>query len=143
MRYLFEAVLVGIYSVIIYLFISYIIPSYTLSLVIVGFIKHYLGYYFGIHTIYCKYGEKCLQIHENNSNYISNNNFIYVYSLLDGLLYILIGTILSTLFFWIRNYKIKYIIILFLLGFIVHILSEKYFIHNIFCSTNCKKYNYI
>jgi hypothetical protein len=139
MRYLFEAVLVGIYSVIIYLFISYIIPSYTLSLVIVGFIKHYLGYYLGIHTIYCNYGEKCLQIHKNNTNYISNNNIIYVYSLLDGLLYILIGTILSTLFFWIRNYKIKYIIILFLIGFIVHILSEKYFIHNIFCSINCKK----
>jgi len=139
MRYLLEAVLVGIYSVIIYLIISYIIPSYTLSLLIVGFVKHYLGYYIGIHTLYCKYGEQCMKIHNNNTNYVSNNHLIYLYSLMDGIIYFIIGTILATLLFWIRNYKIKYIIILFLLGFIVHILSEKYFIHNIFCSLNCKK----
>ena len=139
MRYLLESILVGIYSVIIYSFISYFIPSFFLSLLIVGLIKHYLGYYLGIHTVYCKYGDKCLKNHNNNTNYTSNNNFIYYYCFLDMFLYFIFGYILATLLFWIHNLKIKYIIIFFLIGFIVHIFAERYFIHDAFCMINCNK----
>jgi hypothetical protein len=139
MRYLFESVLIGIFSVIIYFFISYFIPSFFLSLLIVGFTKHYLGYYIGIHTFYCKYGDKCLKLHNDNTNYISNNNFIYYYCLLDVFLYFIFGYILAILFFWIHNLKIKYIIIFFLIGFIIHMFCEKYFIHDMFCMMNCNK----
>ena len=73
MRYLFESILVGIYSVIIYLFIQYFISSFTLSLLIVGFLKHYLGYYIGIHNLYCNYGDSSLKLHNNNTNYRYNS----------------------------------------------------------------------
>ena len=134
-----EGVLVGIFSVIIYLFIHIFISSFTLSLLIVGFLKHYLGYYIGIHTFYCKYGDKCLQIHNNNTNYTSNNNFIYYYCLFDAFFYFIFGYILAILLSWISNINTKYIIIFFLIGFIIHIFCEKYFIHNLFCMTNCNK----
>jgi len=139
MRYLLESVLVGIYSVIIYLFIQYFISSFTLSLLIVGFVKHYLGYYIGIHTLYCNYGDRCLKLHNNNTNYISNNNFIYYYSFFDAFLYFILGYIFSILLFWYHNIKIKHIIIIFLIGLVIHILSEKLFIHYFFCITNCNK----
>ena len=139
MRYLLEAFLVGIYSVIIYFLVSFFISSFTLSLLIVGFLKHYLGYYIGIHTLYCKYGEKCMQIHNNNTNYISNNNYIRYFSFMELLFYLILGYIISIFFFWINNPIIKNIIIFFFIGFTIHILSEKYFIHNIFCSVNCNK----
>ena len=139
MRYLLESVLVGIYSVIIYLFIQYFISSFTLSLLIVGFVKHYLGYYIGIHTLYCNYGDSCLKLHNNNTNYISNHNFIYYYSFFDAFLYFIFGYIFSILLFWYHNIKIKHIIIIFLIGLLIHILSEKLFIHYFFCITNCNK----
>lgn len=139
MRYLLESFLVGIYSIIVYLIVSCFISSFTLTLLIVGFIKHYLGYYIGIHTFYCKYGEKCLKLHNNNTNYISNNNYIFYFSLLDLLFYFLFGYFFSILFFWIKNVNIKYIIIFFCIGFFLHIFSEKYLIHNLFCSINCNK----
>jgi len=139
MRYLLEAFFVGIYSVIIYFIVSFFISSFALSLLIVGFLKHYLGYYIGIHTLYCKYGEKCMNIHNNNTNYISNNNFIHYFSFIELLFYFILGYIIAIFFFWIKNPTIKNIIIFFFVGFTLHILSEKYLIHNIFCSVNCNK----
>jgi hypothetical protein len=139
MRYLFESILVGIYSVIIYLFIQYFISSFTLSLLIVGFLKHYLGYYIGIHNLYCNYGDSSLKLHNNNTNYISNNNFIYYYSFFDAFLYLIFGYIFSILLFWYHNIKIKHIIIFFFIGIFIHILYEKLFIHYLFFMTNCNK----
>jgi hypothetical protein len=70
----------------------------------------------------CKYGDKCLQIHNNNTNYTSNNNFIYYYCLFDAFFYFIFGYILAFLLSWISNINTKYIIVFFLIGFIIHIL---------------------
>ena len=59
MHYIYESIIVGIYTCIIYALISPILYKVHLILLffVVGIIKHLIGYYLSIHEYYCKY--KC------------------------------------------------------------------------------------
>lgn len=137
MYYIIEALLVGTYSTLLYLLYNLIdiFDNIYISLLVVGFTKHYLSYYIGLHTLFCRYGEACNKynkyIDNKNNKTISKNNFLLQESLLESILYLLVGVFLYQC---ITNNPIY---IFFLIGFILHILFEKLYIHNEFCRKKC------
>jgi hypothetical protein len=128
MHYFFEAILVGLYSCIIYLFV----PTCTLplTLLIVGFLKHMFGYFLGIHSYYCNQGDACLK-YNHQSAIIVPLDILIGESILEGAFYICIGLLLSM---FIQN---KYLIV-FLIGIIAHIGSEFIKLHDTFCKNRCE-----
>jgi hypothetical protein len=103
-----EALLVGIYS----FFIFYIFSP--LPIFWIGFLKHFLGYFLGLHYIYCiQHGKK--------------NIFITKYFIFEC---ILEGFIFSILFYIFMNP--------FITGFIFHLLSEYIGIHKLFIKYRCE-----
>jgi len=119
-----EALFIGLYVLIIYIIIKLLsIPfPFFIELFIIGFIKHFIGYYGGLQNFYCKYK------YNVNINY---NNIIYQ-CILEGLAFILLGYIIKTIF--INKY-----LIYFILGFLIHIISEIVGIHYLFCNYNIIK----
>ena len=66
MHYIFESILVGIYSILFYyLFSLFIINKYFLFF-FTGFFKHLMGYFLYIHNYYCKFGYACKQLRRDN-----------------------------------------------------------------------------
>lgn len=131
MNYIVEALFVGIYSTSIYLICSpFLINNIYIDLLVVGFLKHYLSYYIGLHSLYCKYGEACNK-YNNMFTTKNSNKYLLKESIGEALLYLLLG---STLYYFIGN---NFIYIFFLTGFILHILFEKLEIHSIFCRERC------
>ncbi len=133
MNIIIEALIVGSYSIINYVIISNILSfnKYTL-LFIIGFIKHLIGYYSGLHNYYCINGKACKEISTKYiSAYITNYELV-IESLFEGLLFLIIGSILLYL-------KLNIIVIYFLLGFILHLLFEQLGFHTSFCKKRCKK----
>jgi hypothetical protein len=135
MNYIIESIFVGLYSACVYLFFSYFIHfSYKnmyLLLLLVGFFKHFLGYILSIHTWYCNNGEACLKIPERNERYIASSVNLLRDSILEAIYYLFLGLIL-------RNIA-KDVYLFFMIGFILHILSEKLKIHTYFCVNYCNK----
>lgn len=137
MNYLYESICVGYYSVFVFLLFYWIIDDFYLSLLIVGFTKHQLGYWLGLHNYYCNYGDACVKYKSSTNNrYISVKNRLLTESIYESMIYLILGTILSLV---ITPYKITNLIfIYFILGVILHNLSEKIGLHNYFCNTNCR-----
>jgi hypothetical protein len=134
MNYIIEALFVGIYSTVIYLLVNpFFYDNIFIILLVVGFIKHYLSYFIGLHTIYCKYGEACnkYNLYKGFLTTTKNDNFLLQESISESLLYLLVGSILYIL---IGN---KPIYIFFLIGFILHISFEKLQVHDLFCRKRC------
>lgn len=119
MNYLIEALLVGIYCLIIKFFINNInINNIFILLFIIGFIKHFFGNILQIHYWYCK---------KYNNNYKSIINYkLFIDSIMEGILFIIVGTILNKLS---KNININ----IFLIGFFSHIIFELLGIHKKFC----------
>jgi hypothetical protein len=135
MNYIFESIIVGIYSVILFIIISYFIKNKYFILFIVGFVKHLLGGYLNIHNFYCNYGYSCY-LHNDckNGKCYDDKKYLFLRSLFEGLLYLFVGFILIELPFGLKN-----IYLYFLIGFILHTFSEWLGIHKYFCKTYCKK----
>ena len=121
MNYIFEAILVGIYTSFIYLVFSPFIKNFYLLLLVVGFFKHFLGSSFQLHTWYCNNGEACLKVLSQDQNYEANTIHLIRDSLLDSLLFLVLGFILS--------HKLTNINLYFTIGLILHIISEKFLVH--------------
>jgi len=122
----FEAVFVGLLSVVIFVFINYLPFNLIYKLFLVGFIKHYFGYLSGIQSYYCN-----LYLSKNrNDKYEVESNSILLESLFEGIIYIYIGLLLSKIF--TNCYLIS-----FTLGFCLHIISDFYGIHTFFLKNNC------
>jgi cellobiose-specific phosphotransferase system component IIC len=152
MDYIIESIFVGLYSSFIYfLFLqltTYKINNLYITLLVVGFMKHFFGYYFGIHTYYCNNGEACLleNKNNNNNNSINNNNNNKYKANTNELLRASVGESFSFLFFGFGlslvltnlDKRVNRYILFFLLGFILHVESEFLGIHKIFCETNCE-----
>ena len=84
MNLIIEALFVGFYTS---LFgIIPIIGNIYIYLFIIGFLKHLLGYYIGLHNYYCN----------NDKNNI--NGYIIKDSILEGICFIIIGNIIIKLF---------------------------------------------
>jgi hypothetical protein len=126
MHYIIESVLVGLYCVIIYLIISPFFANSYMQLFITGFIKHFLSYYIGIHNWYCNNGYAC----KNRNNKIASNKLLTQDSILEGLLFLLVG--LS-----IKHFFTKQIYTYFIIGIILHITFELFNIHNYYCRNYC------
>jgi len=118
-----EACVIGIICCVLLAILNSLIDNLIFLLFLIGFIKHFCGYYFGLQTYYCK---KNL-----NLTYVAVSNNIIVEAILEGLIFIYFGLLLTKI---ITN---KYILI-FILGFIIHIFAELYGIHNLFLKVNCK-----
>jgi hypothetical protein len=127
MHYVIEAILVGIYVGILYSILStFISNTYTLLLVC-GFLKHTISYYFNLLTWYCNNGYACFK----NNNLVVNNLFIFDF-LIEAFLFLLVGSLL--------NLVMKQSIVMFMfIGFMLHIFFEIIGIHQWFCKHKCKK----
>jgi hypothetical protein len=132
MHYIFEAIIIGVYTIIVYLLLSIFINNIYFLFILVGFFKHFFGYLLQIHNYYCNYGYACNNT--NNSKHIVNTTFfqIFLESIIEGIIFIFIGILLLL---FIKNK----IIIFFLIGFSLHIIYELLGIHKIFCKYKCKK----
>ena len=138
MFYIIEALVVGLYTTLIYYLFSLlnIDLNIFILLFLIGFFKHFFGYYIGLHYYYCNYGEKCMNDNDNdndnNHKYNSNPKILIIDSMYEGLIFIFFGSILK---FIIKNR----IVLFFILGFFIHILSEFIGYHKYFCINKCKK----
>jgi len=127
MNYIFESIIVGIYSCIIYVIINKFINNVYTLLFLSGFIKHLFGYLLNIHTLYCNYGYACNN-HAPKSALFTN--YLWIESIIEGFLYLFLGVIFTQ---FIPNK----ILVLFLIGVLLHLIFEKLKIHYIFCKTRC------
>jgi len=163
-NYVIESIAVGLYS----LFIFYILSQTTtinsktkatILLFTTGFLKHLLGNILQIHDYYCNNGSACsfLQLRENQTEspikYISQNTtaMLILECIIEGIIFV----ILYNMILYIFNQQLakqgqqsthgtkqrNNMTIVFLIGFIMHVLSEKTGIHTYFCKTRCKPSN--
>ena len=129
MHYIIESLLVGVYSVFIYLLFSrFIYKNLYVLLLVVGFFKHFLGSSLGLHDWYCNNGSACIN---NKKNKEANTTYLLRYSIYESLLYLILGFILQHIL--TNSY------LFFAIGVILHILGEKLMVHRDFCSKTCTK----
>ena len=134
MNYIIESLFVGFYSCIIYLIFSPFIKNFSLLLLVCGFFKHLLGFLFGIHKWYCNNGDACLQIQRQKTNkylnFSASSKYVLRDSIYEAFIFLFTGTLLH---FFIQNE----LYLFFVMGIILHIVSEKNGIHNYFCRQSC------
>ena len=144
MHYIIESIVVGIYCVILYFVVSiFFTNTFINTFFITGFLKHFLSYYLGLHSWYCNNGYACINANTNkNTNKNTNinkketnnkkaiNNYILIESIGEGILFLLVATVLNSA---LTN---KYLIV-FLIGFILHTIFELLGIHKYFCLISC------
>ncbi len=123
-KLLFESLFVGVYTCIISFFVSFVVSSnFTLLLFVVGFLKHFLGYYLKIQDYYCA---SCVK----GSKSYTTKQILFGESILEGGLFIIVGLLLKV---FIEN---RWILI-FLLGFLLHIIAEFVGVHKYYCKNRC------
>jgi hypothetical protein len=131
MYYLFESIFVGIYCSILYFLFSFLkIKNIYILLFIIGFFKHYIAYEIGIQNYYCEHGYACKN--KKGILIISQEEIIF-YSLIEGLLFLILGMLLLNINYLYKNQIILY----FIIGVSLHILSEIFGIHKKFCNNLC------
>ena len=132
MNYIIEAIIVGIYTCLVYLFFSSFIKNFYILLLVVGFFKHYLGHFLGLHTLYCNNGQACIKVLNPSQKYISNGYNLFLLSVGESMMFLILGIIFRPFF------PDNIVYLYFTIGTVLHILAENFFIHNIFCKHNCK-----
>ena len=129
MHYIIESVLVGVYSIFIYLLFSrFIYKNLYVLLLVVGFFKHFLGSSLGLHDWYCNNGSACIK---DKNNKEANTLYLLRDSIYESLLYLILGFILQHI--------LTNIALFFVIGVILHILAEKLMVHRDFCRESCTK----
>lgn len=146
MYYIFESIIVGIYSLLIYISFHLVVGggNTNIKIFMVGFIKHLLGYILNIHTYYCNNGQACLKYQKQLDNRDLNNlntnanaprkkvakisvASLFVESVFEGCLFVFFNLFLLKL-------KIKHNYVrIFLLGVMLHIIFELLQLHLYFC----------
>jgi hypothetical protein len=129
---IFESIFVGLYSAVLFNILFFVIKNEYALLFTLGFLKHYLSYYFGIQTFFCNHGYACKKISHSNNTYIATNNNLFIESLLEALWFLTIGSIVFS-----SIGKVKPFIVMFFIGFFTHLLCERIKIHKYFCRHNC------
>lgn len=136
MNYIFESILVGIYTCFIYLLFSPFIKNFYLLLLVCGFFKHFLGSSFGLWTWYCNNGEACVKVLSQDlaeqKYYEANTLYLIRESIYEAFIFLLVGII-------IRLFIPKGIYLFFIMGLLLHIGSENIGIHKSFCRSRCDK----
>lgn len=131
MHYLVESILVGIYTSIVYLMVKPFIKNTLLLFFTIGFLKHFLAYFIGIHTYYCNNGYACGS--ENDTIRVSQTTFLQLFmeSIIEGFLFMFLYKVLGD----------DRIIVAFLTGVILHLAFEMIGLHKLFCKERCKLIN--
>ena len=136
MHYILESVFVGVYSTLVY-FVFSRFSIFQVQLFVTGFFKHFLGFFIGLHSYYCNIGHACSRTEEKqkekeNERKRANmsKKMLITQSIIEGFLFILLGCTLSLFI------KHKYVVI-FLTGFILHLVFEFLKIHKLFCECYC------
>ena len=140
MNYIIEATFVGVFTLILHTIISFFIKNFFMNLLVVGFIKHQLGYYLGLQTYFFNYGYACVKaIRTNNNendntqyNFEANNSHLLYDSIFQSIAFLILGSILSLIL------KSK-MVLFFVLGVTLHIMSEKLLINQNFCEKECSQ----
>ena len=138
----FESIIVGFYTSIIYFLLKSLksLKSFKLFkninnlLFSTGFIKHFLGYFLQIHTYYCNYGYSCISSSKKNKKYQISKKHIGILileSIIEGFIFLFLGNILYSI---TRNINITYV---FIIGCLLHLISEIIGIHKYFCKYSC------
>jgi len=131
MNYILEAILIGLYEVVLYFIFSQFTKNLYILLLVVGFAKHLLGKIVGLQTWYCNNGQACLQSLKPGQRYVANALHLLRSSLGDAFAHLFLGYLLSGIL--TKEY------LFFAIGVILHIAAEKLGIHNKFCKENCEK----
>jgi hypothetical protein len=131
MNYIIEALFVGLYTCIIYLIISPFIKNLYVLLLVIGFLKHLLGYYLVIHTWYCNNGIACVNVLTPDYKYTAKSTHLIRDSIYDSIMFLILGSILSSK---LTNGIMMY----FIIGVLLHIISEHLLVHKYFCKTSCE-----
>ena len=120
MNYIVEAFIIGCYSLLLSLPLKTLIKDNNMLFFLTGFLKHFLGRFIGIHSLYCK-------MHKLEINKI---NFVTLLeeSILEGFLYLIAGNIIFK-YFNVGSF--------FIIGFILHIVFEMLGIHRSFLQNTC------
>lgn len=128
MHYLFESVLVGVYSSIIFWLISGFSTSFQVSLFVCGFLKHMCGYYIGIHSYYYNNGYACREVRGDREGYQYRIELmtLILESILEGVCFVFLGLLFS------RVIRSKFCNI-FSIGVFLHLLCEWVGLHRYFC----------
>ena len=123
MNYIIEAIFIGLYSLTVYIPINLVSKNLYTRFFFTGFFKHFLGYFLGIHNLYCKFHHLEIKKVELLT--------LFVESILEGFLFLIGGLLLS---------KIDIInsFIIFIIGFVLHIIFEILGIHKTFINDRCK-----
>jgi hypothetical protein len=119
MNYIFESIFVGLYTCIIY-FIVRIFANKNILLFVTGFMKHFVGYYIGLHEEYCNYKKNSTRRLKIKKNIIQ----ISMESFFEGIVFFSIGL------FFKKNYSY---LLLFSIACGLHIFAELIGIHKYFC----------
>ena len=120
----YESIFIGLYSLVLYSLLKNLIINvpFVYVLFILGVAKHFLGYFGGLQTYYCR-------IYKNDQTVASVPTALDL--VFEGLLYVLIG--LSFFSYIVKN---KYIIA-FLTGVVLHLGFEILGLHKYFLRTHC------
>ena len=132
MHYFIESIFVGLYCAFLYWILSAIYPISILPILlfVIGFIKHYIGYYI-VHDYYCTYGDACSSFHVRQRKV--SKAFILIESLLEGSVFVIVGLLLRHFMPNINGMEM-----FFLIGFLLHIGAEWLGIHTDFCRDMCE-----
>jgi hypothetical protein len=130
MYLILEAIWVGVFCVVLYVGIQRI-KSFLLLLFMLGFLKHTFGYLSGLESLYCNYGQACLEA-GNSLRKEAYTDYILMESVIEGLVFVALGTLLYSI---LKN-KVG---VIFLLGFLLHMMAEWSGIHTTFCQENCRR----
>ena len=133
MNYIIEAILVGIYTCLIYMIFSRFIKNFFLLLLVVGFFKHLLASSLELHTWYCNNGEACLKVLSQDQNYSANTVYLIRDSVYESIAFLIMGLIFRPIIGKGNIY------LFFTIGIILHILAEQMMIHKTFCKKTCEK----
>ena len=122
-KVLLESLFIGVYVCVIFFVVSYVFYSNLTLLFIVWFLKHFIGYYLKIQDYYCN---SCI----NNSKSQVSMRDLFIESILEGGVFVIFGSLLKI---FIKNQ----FLLMFLLGFLLHIVAEFVGVHKYFCKNRC------
>lgn len=112
-----QSIFVGIYCVFLFTILSYTKIESSYIFFVLGFFKHFLGFFLGIHAVFC------------NCTILPKYAILFGESILEGVAFLILYQIFHRLFpkIWVA----------FTIGFIFHILAEIFGLHKWFCEKRC------
>ena len=112
-----QSIFVGLYCVFLFTIVSYAKIESSYFFFVLGFFKHFLGFFLGLHAVFC------------NCSILPNYAIVFGESILEGVAFLILYQIFHRLFskIWVA----------FTIGFIAHILAEIFGLHKWFCEKRC------